>query len=254
MALQDAIINQTAPTPPAASAEGGQVRPISDEVPPPAASVEEGQVKKAPAPPKLPDEIMSIEPIQAIFAGRPPAVSVELQRFAKMPEAKVIFKNKELLLEAGLGAYRALSGNLGVFFNQLRIKPAEIEQADREGRLLKIAPPWETVREIIRKANPRERYELLNPLPYPGEPGGPPLPTETGGQGPAPSPASAPPTAPPTPAPAPSTAAPPPTAVPRAPAKLQLARQQAGQAVTAGPTKGPRPGSGRLLNLLLAQT
>lgn len=114
-------------------------------------------VKPAEAPAKsskssksaIPDEVLELPVMQAIFSGNPPAVSAPLEAFAKRPEAALIQKNLAPLQRAGLALYRSLGGDLGVIFNQLKISPAEIQAADQEGRLQEVAPPFDAVSQQV---------------------------------------------------------------------------------------------------------
>ena len=62
----------------------------------------------------LPDEVLRVPAIQAIFAGSPPAVSAPIEEFASRPEGKLVMANKEALMKAGMGLYRSVAGDLGV--------------------------------------------------------------------------------------------------------------------------------------------
>lgn len=102
----------------------------------------------------LPDELLQLPALQALFAGEPPAVSAPIQEFQNRPEGKLIVENKDKLLGTGLALYRSLSGDLGVLFNQFYISPDDIKAADQAGRLQEIAPPFDAVSAQVGKAGP----------------------------------------------------------------------------------------------------
>lgn len=173
----------------------------------------------------LPEPLLKLHPIQAMIAGTPPAVSMPIKEFSKLPEAKEIVENADALKEAGFGFYKSINGTQGVVFNSLHIHPQDIQAADKAGKLEQIAPPWNHVAHVISKAG------ALHPaLARTGVPQGlatptPPAPPQAGsGQLPQPEPASA--------------------AKKQATARL-LALQPG------APTSGPAPGQGRLLNSIL---
>lgn len=94
----------------------------------------------ATAAPALPDEVLQIPALQAVFAGAPPAVSFDIKKAEKTPEAALIGENKQGLMEAGIGMYRSLGGDLGVLFNVTKISGEDLKAADRAGKLREIAP------------------------------------------------------------------------------------------------------------------
>jgi hypothetical protein len=100
----------------------------------------------------LPEELIKDPIIQALTAGSPPAVSSKIAEFEKTPEAKLLKKHQDVLTSAGFGMYRSLSGDIGVLFNQNYIPGEAIQQADKAGQLLQVAPPAATVKEAIEKS------------------------------------------------------------------------------------------------------
>lgn len=172
---------------------------------------------------ELPEELLKLSSLQALFAGQPPAVSVNLEQAKKLPEAKLILKNKDKLINAGLGFYRSLGGDLGVTFNQLYISGDEIKAADAAGQLEQVAPNVQTVDQTIAKSG-RENPILKT--------AGPPRGLRT----------------PPVPMPAQIGTKPPPAGAQRATARARVMNLQPG-----APTSGPAPGSGRLLNTIMKQ-
>jgi hypothetical protein len=171
--------------------------------------------------PSLPDDLLQHPAMQALMAGSPPAASTNLKTAAESPLGQLVAQNVDTLKQAGFGFYRSQDGQLGVMFNQLKINPEEIVQADQQGSLLEIAPPIEQVEQAVL-ADPS-----ANPVLSGNDPSGaamPPAPAPSlqdqvmgGGGGGAPT-------------------GPTPT-----------------QAQLGSPTSGPKPGAGRVTNTLLKQ-
>jgi hypothetical protein len=167
------------------------------------------------------DELLQIPAIQAVFAGAPPAVSTSLKDFGNRPEAKLIGDNRDELQSMGIGFYRSLGGDLGVLFNQLRLSGQDLVNADKEGRLQEIAPPFDTINSEV--ATSGDKHPSLSAS------------APTGG-------ATAAPT-PPAPMPTPNTQ---PASVQNKQATARLKNVQPG-----APTSGPVPGAGRIMNAIL---
>jgi hypothetical protein len=115
----------------------------------PAAAPDQGQQAQ---PPQLPPEVLKIHAIQGILAGAPAAASMDISQFAKTEDGKTLAKAGDLLQQAGLGFYHSMSGDTGVVFNQLFLHPAELQAADKAGKLTQIAPPWTKVDHALSKA------------------------------------------------------------------------------------------------------
>lgn len=179
----------------------------------------------APSGKDLPDDVLRIPAIQGIMAGAPPAFSADFASFEKMPEAKVIAANKDALMGAGIAFYHARMGNTGVVFNQLKISPEQIKQADEAGQLAQIAPPFQQVNDMI-KGSGDQNPVLAAGAPPEGlaSPTPPNVPQTASGAMPAPAPASV---------------------------QTKLAGVRAKNSIPGSPTSGPKPGSGRLLNAIL---
>lgn len=146
------------------------VTPKSGVTPPP-----EQQQQPAPADTggaELPDEVLKIPAIQGLLAGAPAAVSAKVKNAEKTPEGKAIVENRDALMGAGVAFYRSLSGSDVVLFNQLRINGEDIKAADKAGKLLQIAPPFDVVNREIAKAGP-ESHPTLNFKGVPAAPAGP---------------------------------------------------------------------------------
>ncbi len=171
----------------------------------------------------FPDELLQIPAMQALFAGAPPALSASLADFAKRPETKLITGNKEALMKAGIGLYRSLAGDTGVLFNQLHINGEDLIQADKEGRLLEVAPPFDSINEATSKSGDQ------NPVISASVPGGPKTATPA-------LPAS----------PSPSAGGNQPAAV-----ETQTNAARIKNLSPGGPTTGMSPGAGRVLNTIL---
>lgn len=173
----------------------------------------------------LPDDVLRIPAMQAIMAGSPPAFSADFATFEKTPEAKTIATNKDALMGAGIAFYHARMGNLGVVFNQLKISPEQIKQADEAGQLSQIAPPFNDLNTAV-KASGENNPVLSASAPSGGlaSPTPPNVPQTASGAMPAPAPASV---------------------------QTKLAGVRAKNSQAGSPTSGPKPGSGRLLNAIL---
>lgn len=173
---------------------------------------------------QLPDEVVQIPAMQALLAGQPAALSASIEEMGQRPEAKAIIANKDPLMQAGIGLYRSLDGATAVMFNQFHIHGEEIKQADEQGQLLEVAPPFDMVNDQVAKS---------------GE-GNPVLSAEgpQGGFKEAPAPTT------------PQAGSTPPVEPAMAKAKPSAAAR-AKNATPGSPTSGPKPGQGRLLNQIL---
>lgn len=172
----------------------------------------------------LPDEILQIPAMQAVFAGQPAAVSAPLEAFSKRPEAKLIASNRDALMRAGMGLYRSLGGDLGVIFNQLHISGNQLKQADQAGKLLEIAPPFDAVNQSVGASG--ENNPVLSAQVPGGAASAVPAPSQFGSavRGPAPLPASS---------------------------QKSLTNARIKNQMLGKPSEGPKPGAGRLLNNIL---
>lgn len=199
--------------------------PLVQPLAPAAPAVESNTTTPAPAKSKggLPDELLQIPAMQAVFAGQPAAFSAVLEEFKKRPEAKILLGNKSGLMKAGFGLYRSLDGAQGVIFNQLYTHGDEIKQADTEGRLLEVAPPFDVVNEAVSKSgadNPilsATGQTAFRSAPVPN-----PVAAPIGG-----------------------------TSTQPASVQKTTASARARNLSPGGPTSGAKPGAGRLLNSIL---
>jgi hypothetical protein len=186
------------------------------DVPSPDAS---GETKEG-----IPQEVLAIPAMQAILAGQPAAVSAPITEFEKRPEAKLIMDHKDVLIKAGFGLYRSLSGDIGVLFNSFHIHPEELKQADQAGQLQQVAPSFDQVNDSVAKSG--ADHPILKATTAPGGPKPAPMPSPPQMGSPVTSPA--------------------PAAVQT---KLSTARTR--NLMPGAPTSGPQPGAGRLLNSIL---
>lgn len=171
----------------------------------------------------LSDDLLRLPAIQALMAGNPAAASGSLEEFAKRPEAKVITANKDALMNAGFFFYRSLDNALGVIGNGLYISPDQIKQADKDGTLAQVAPPFDQVSNAVSTAgdkNPVLAHSGKVPEGFATAPA------------PAGSPMPAGPTAP-------------------ASTQNQLQTARLKNAAPGSPTSGPSPGAGRLANSIM---
>jgi hypothetical protein len=115
-----------------------------------------------------------------------------------------------------------LAGDLGVLFNRMAISDQEIMEADKAGKLIDIAPPFDVVNTETSKAG--QKHPILSAKNPTG------LKT----------------------APVPSLTPPPIAPVEPAPPVSSKQAVQKNQALKpGGPTSGPSPGAGRILNNIL---
>lgn len=198
-----------------------EVAPTAPAAAPPPSEPEEA------AETQLPEELLAIPAVQAVFAGTPPAVSMKIANAGQRPEVKAIAENKDALLGAGMAFYRSLSGELGVMFNILKLNPEDLKAADKRGVLRQIAPDFDLVNHEVSKLGTQ------HPAFSAGEPGAAVPPAMSVG---APQAASG----------QLSLSPPPPASVQR-----RLAQERLKNLTLGAPSTGPAPGAGRLLNSVL---
>lgn len=170
----------------------------------------------------IPDEVLQIPALQALFSGSPAALSASLATFANRPEGKLIQKNISQLERAGMGRYRGLDGDTGVIFNQAYLSGEEIQAADKAGQLSQIAPAFYAVNSQVAQSG--ENNPVLNAQPPSGFKTAP-VPSAPQSNSPVP------------------------------PASANTQRQAMAARVMnmkpSSPTSGPKPGAGRLLASIL---
>lgn len=185
----------------------------------------------------LPDELLKIPAFQALFAGSPPALSFDIAKSKNREETKLVVDNKDALMAAGIGFYRALSGKTGVMFNQLRVHGEDIQAADKMGKLQVIAPDFDAVNHAVAKSG------LKNPvLAVSGVPGGPASP-RSGGAGVASGSPQASPAPSPLPLPSPGGSG--------SRGAQRLLAKRVSSLEPGSPLSGPVPGAGRLMTQIL---
>ena len=97
----------------------------------------------------VPPELLKIPAFAGLLAGKPPALSANIEKAKNSPVVKLLAEHKKDLTGAGISFYRSLSGDLGVVFNSLAIHPEEIKQADKAGQLLAVAPDFNQVNHAL---------------------------------------------------------------------------------------------------------
>lgn len=199
--------------------------PVAQPAPEPTTEAEAPQAATEDASKEsIPKEILAIPAMQAILAGQPAAVSAPIEEFAQRPEAKLIMDNKDVLLKAGFGLYRSLSGDIGVVFNSFHMHPEELKQADQAGQLQQVAPSFDQVNDAVAKSG--ADHPILKADTAPG--------------GPKPAPMPQPPQM------SSAVTSPAPSAV-----QTGLSSARTRNLMPGAPTSGPQPGAGRLLNSIL---
>lgn len=170
----------------------------------------------------IPDEVLQIPAMQALFAGQPAAISASIVEFGKRPEGKLIQQNKDGLMKAGINLYRGLDGDTGVIFNQAYLSGSELQAADKAGQLSQVAPQFDAVNNAVAQSGANN--PVLN-AQTPSAFRTAPVPE------------------------APQSASPVPPASAGTQKEAMKARVQNLQ--PKGAISGPKPGSGRLLNVAL---
>jgi hypothetical protein len=164
----------------------------------------------------------------AVLSGEPGAVSAQLDAFSKRPEGQVIAKNAPILQEAGIGFYPALDQKTGVMFNQMMVSPEELAMADKEGKLLEVAPPFDEVSKAVESGDMEGLLKKgVNKM------------TGQAAQAPAPKPNQS------------ASAAAGQMKVPASNASAGKQAARVANLAQGAPSTGPKPGSGRILNSIL---
>ncbi len=192
--------------------------------PAPAPAPEESAPAPADATSEVNPELVRIPAVQAIFAGQPPAFSFDFKDAGKNEQLKLLEKHRADLKEAGMVLYKSISGKTGVVANMLYLHPEDLKQADKEGTLTELAPPFEQLNHTIGKSG--ENNPILSATPPAYAPTGPRARSVPQASN----------TLPP----------PPPAAAQRAAMKARLQNIQ-----PSAPTSGPAPGAGALLRSIL---
>ena len=129
--------------------------PNAQQPPPPAVQPSQnaqGAPGQAEQPGGLPPALLKIPALQALVAGTPPALSMKLKGNEDRDEVQLVKKHAEPLQQAGMGFYKSLYGEYGVMYNALRIHPVDLQAADKQGKLLLVAPDFDAVDHAVAKA------------------------------------------------------------------------------------------------------
>lgn len=160
----------------------------------------------------LPPAVLDIPAVFAVAKGQPAAVSAPDE--SPDPAVKAITKNAQALVAAGFGIYETRDKKNWVLYNSQLVHPGDLLEADSQGTLGDVAPPFNTIGG--------------QPAPAGAAPAGSATPAPTD-QGPAPTPASQ----------------------PAASVQTNLAVKRQANITPGSPTSGPKPGAGRILNSIL---
>jgi len=163
----------------------------------------------------LPADVLDNPVIFALAKGTPGAVSAPKK--SKDPVVKSVIDNAESLVASGFGIYESIDKKTDVLFNTQAVDVGDLQEADQQGRLLELAPSFDSVKG-------------------PSAPAGAGAPAAGG----APAASALPPVSAPESQPSPSVQN-----------KLMAARTKNLQ--PSGPTGGPAPGAGQILNSILKQ-
>lgn len=166
----------------------------------------------------LPSELLDNPLIFQVAKGSPAAVSAPDK--SKDPAVLAVVKHAQPLVAAGFGIYHSIDKKTDVLFNTQAMHPGDLQEADQQGRLLEVAPPFDSV-----KTN--------SPATSAGNvPGGAGASAPIAG-------AQLPP------------ATPPPMSQPAPSVQNKLAQSRVKNLTPMGPTGGPAPGAGNILNSIL---
>jgi hypothetical protein len=98
----------------------------------------------------LPAELLDNPMIFAVAKGKPSAVSAPDK--SKDPVVTTIAKHAQPLVAAGFGIYESIDGKTQVLFNTQVLHPGDLQEADQQGRLLELAPPFDSVNSAASPA------------------------------------------------------------------------------------------------------
>jgi hypothetical protein len=113
----------------------------------------------------LPKDLVQLPVMQALMTGKPAAVSAHLKGFENREEADLFREHKKKLEQAGFGFYKSMSGHLGVLFNYFHVHPADLQAADKAGKLEQIAPPYDVVHKAVANSGHTNPVLSVNSLP-----------------------------------------------------------------------------------------
>jgi hypothetical protein len=91
----------------------------------------------------LPADLLDNSLIFSVAKGNPGAVSAPKK--SKDPVVQSVIKHAEPLVAAGFGIYESIDKKNDVLFNTKTLDVGDLQEADQQGRLLEIAPPFDAV-------------------------------------------------------------------------------------------------------------
>lgn len=202
-----------APMPPGTPDAANPAQPPDESAPPEGASGD-NRLEMHPAAllETLPSELLDNPLIFSIAKGNPAAVSAPDK--SKDPAVLAVVKHAQPLVAAGFGIYHSIDKKTDVLFNTQAIHPGDLQEADQQGRLLEVAPPFDALKANAAATAPE---------------GAPPA-AAAGGLPPA---------------------TPPPMSQPAPSVQNKLAQSRVKNLTPLGPTGGPAPGAGNILNSIL---
>lgn len=145
-----------------------QAPPPDQGTPPEAPPQAPAAPPEAAAPSPMPAAFLKIPAFQALIAGSPAAISMHLKGSEDRDEVQMVTKNAPALQKAGMGFYQSLNKQIGVMFNALRIHPDDLMAADKQGKLLLVAPDFDAVNHAVSKMG--KDHPALHASPPPATP------------------------------------------------------------------------------------
>lgn len=103
----------------------------------------EGSINPATALETLPADVLDIPAVFAVSKGQPAAVSAPNP--SDDPAIKALTKNAQALVAAGFGLYESRDGKNRVLYNSALIDAGSLLDADVQGKLAEVAPPFGSV-------------------------------------------------------------------------------------------------------------
>ena len=100
----------------------------------------------------LPEDLLQNPLIFAVAKGNPAAVSAPDK--SKDPAVLAVVKHAQPLVAAGFGIYQSVDKKTDVLFNTQSMHPDDLLQADRAGKLLDLAPPFDSIKGPATTAAP----------------------------------------------------------------------------------------------------
>lgn len=112
--------------------------PASEDVDPRASSINPAAALET-----LPPDVLDIPAVFAVAKGQPAAISAPDE--SSDPAVKTITKNAQALVASGFGIYESRDGKTWVLYNSQLIHPGDLIDADVQGKLSEIAPPFNSL-------------------------------------------------------------------------------------------------------------